>query len=217
MDNLDLYNKVRSVPDDAKKKIEAGRLKGFTNINPQWRIKKLTEIFGVCGFGWKTKTIRTWLDQGANNEVVANVEIELFVKIDDEWSEAIPGIGGSRFVSKESSGLYVDDEAYKKAHTDALSVACKALGIGADVYYEKDSTKYDSRGGSSTESPTGKNQPKTRFQIVNDLIKDTWIKMSEVTNFVKQLYGATAKIDTLSDENFEDLLNKLKKNIEANQ
>ena len=28
------------------------------------------------------------------------------------------------------------------ALTDALSVACKALGIGADVYFEKDVTKY---------------------------------------------------------------------------
>jgi len=28
------------------------------------------------------------------------------------------------------------------AYTDALSVACKALGIAADVYYEKDKSKY---------------------------------------------------------------------------
>lgn len=29
------------------------------------------------------------------------------------------------------------------ALTDALSVACKALGIAADVYWDKDKTKYD--------------------------------------------------------------------------
>lgn len=29
------------------------------------------------------------------------------------------------------------------ALTDAISVACKALGIGADVYWDKDSTKYN--------------------------------------------------------------------------
>ena len=28
------------------------------------------------------------------------------------------------------------------AYTDALSVSCKQLGIGADVYWEKDRTKY---------------------------------------------------------------------------
>ena len=29
------------------------------------------------------------------------------------------------------------------ALTDAISVACKALGMGADVYWEKDTTKYN--------------------------------------------------------------------------
>ena len=46
------------------------------------------------------------------------------------------------FVAKESSGLRTNDEAFKMALTDAVSVACKALGIGANVYWEKDRTKY---------------------------------------------------------------------------
>ena len=53
MENLAIYNAVRSVPDSAKRRIEAGRLKGKTDINPMWRIKALTETFGPCGFGWK--------------------------------------------------------------------------------------------------------------------------------------------------------------------
>ena len=39
---------------------------------------------------------------------------------------------------------YLDDDAYKKAYTDAISVAAKALGVGADVYFEKDKGKYAS-------------------------------------------------------------------------
>ena len=46
------------------------------------------------------------------------------------------------FVAKESKGLHTSDECFKMAMTDAISVACKALGIGADVYWEKDKTKY---------------------------------------------------------------------------
>lgn len=161
MDNLQLYNKVREVPAEAKKKIEAGRLKGMTDINPMWRIKVLTEQFGICGIGWKPQIVRTWLDGGANGEVVLNVEILLFVKVDGQWSDGIPGIGGSRFVAKESSGLYTDDEAYKKAYTDALSVACKALGIGADVYFEKDATKYSSISTTETSKNTAKTEAKT--------------------------------------------------------
>lgn len=143
MNNLELYERVRSVPKEARKTIAAGRLKGMTDINPMWRIKKLTEEFGVCGFGWYPEIERTWIQEGANGEATANVAIKLYVKIGNEWSKGIPGIGGSSLVAKEKNGLYTDDECYKKAYTDALSVACKALGIGADVYYEKDSTKYE--------------------------------------------------------------------------
>ena len=81
------------------------------------------------------------------------VDIHLFVKKDGEWSRPIFGNGGNRLIANEKkyeNGQYVlvpylDDDAYKKAYTDAISVAAKALGIGADVYFEKDVTKYDSQ------------------------------------------------------------------------
>ena len=63
--------------------------------------------------------------------------------MDGEWSAAIPGTGGSAFVTEEKSGLHTNDECYKMALTDAISVACKSLGFGANVYWEKDSeSKY---------------------------------------------------------------------------
>ena len=49
--NMRLYERLRSVPSEAKKPIEEGRLKGSTNINTMWRLKHLTEVFGPCGFG----------------------------------------------------------------------------------------------------------------------------------------------------------------------
>lgn len=144
VDYLMIYDAVRSVPEDAQKIIRGGRLNGMTNINPMWRIKKLTEQFGVCGFGWYYDIKRMWLENSmASDEIVANVEIDLHVKIGDEWSEPIRGVGGSMFLAQEKNGLHTDDEAYKKALTDAISVACKALGMGADIYWDSDSTKYD--------------------------------------------------------------------------
>lgn len=143
--NLELYDKVRSVPKKAQKKIEAGRIKGFTNINPMWRIKALTENFGICGIGWKYEIVNKWIDQGAGENKTANIELNLFIKSDDKWSAPIPGIGGSSFVLMESKGAYTSDEAYKMALTDALSVACKSLGLGADIYWEADVNKYDNQ------------------------------------------------------------------------
>ena len=143
MENLAIYNEVRSVPDSAKRSIEAGRLKGKTDINPMWRIKALTEKFGPCGFGWKYAITDKRLEQGANGEIAAFLDIDLFVKADGVWSDAIPGTGGSAFVAKEKNGPYTSDECFKMALTDAISVACKALGFGADVYWNADKSKYD--------------------------------------------------------------------------
>lgn len=140
--NLELYTRVRSVPDEAKKTIKGGRTNGFTDINPMWRIKVLTEEFGPCGIGWYYKPVKKWIEQ-VGNEYAAFVDIELYVKINDEWSMPICGNGGSRLATSESKGIYVSDECYKMATTDALSVACKQLGIGADVYFADDKTKYD--------------------------------------------------------------------------
>lgn len=143
MGNMELYDKVRAVPKGAQKTIAAGRLKGMTDINPMWRIQKLTETFGPCGIGWKYTIQREWMEQGANNEIAAFMDILLYYKWDGEWSEGIPGTGGSSFVAKERNGLYTSDECYKMALTDAISVAAKAIGMGADIYWEKGRTKYD--------------------------------------------------------------------------
>ncbi len=142
MDNMQIYNATRSVPEEAKKKITGGRLNGKTDINPMWRIKTLTEQFGACGIGWYYKVVKQWTEIHGE-EVAAFVNIELYVKVDGEWSQPIFGNGGSMFVEKERSGIHVSDECFKMATTDALSVACKQLGIGADVYWDKDKTKYN--------------------------------------------------------------------------
>lgn len=160
MDNMAIYEAVRQAPKNALREIQAGRLKGKSDINPMWRIKALTEQFGPCGIGWKYEIIKEWLEPGANGEIAAFVDINLFIKVDGEWGAAIPGTGGSMYVVKERNGLYTDDEAFKKALTDAISVSCKALGFAADVYWNADSTKYSQR---TTQAPTKgsySNEPK---------------------------------------------------------
>lgn len=148
MGNLDLYNKLKVVPNEAIKPIQSGRLKGKSDINPMWRIMTMTKHFGVCGIGWKYVITKQWAET-YGTETKAYCNIDLFVKVDGQWSDAIQGTGGSSEVTMERNGAYVSDECYKMALTDALSVAMKALGVGADIYFEKGkstidySTKYD--------------------------------------------------------------------------
>lgn len=143
MSNMAIYDIVRHVPNEAIKKITGGRLKGMNDINPMWRIQKLTEQFGIVGYGWKYEIVHFWIEEGANNEKAAFAQIGLYIKHNDVWSDPIPGIGGSSFVANEKNGKYTNDECFKMALTDAISVSCKAIGIGADVYFSKGGeTKY---------------------------------------------------------------------------
>ena len=47
MEKMELYEQSRRCPENAQRQIEAGKLKGKTDINPMWRLKKLTELFGI--------------------------------------------------------------------------------------------------------------------------------------------------------------------------
>lgn len=142
--NLSIFNKVRKVPDNALKQINAGRLKGMSDVNPVWRILAITDTFGVCGVGWKYEITKQWTET-YGNEIKGFCNINLFIKVDGEWSDAIPGTGGASFVAMERNGAYVSDEVYKMALTDALSVAMKSIGVAADIYFSKGAdlgTKY---------------------------------------------------------------------------
>lgn len=175
--NLRFYSQGCEVPADALKPIRAGRLKGMSDVNPMWRMKRMTEIFGPVGFGWKYEIVKQWSEEFIHEETVVVSEglppihpkfdqtgkvispavpavpkteqktrkyeikcfcnVLLFVRDPEtkEWSSPIPGNGGSAIVSMESKGAYVNDEGYKMALTDALSIAMKPLGIGGNIWY----------------------------------------------------------------------------------
>lgn len=144
-ENLKLYAQCAKTPPEARKPIEAGRLKGFTDINPMYRIQKLTEMFGPCGIGWVTRNVKyEQISSPDTQEVAVVCTLELLYREQEsgEWAEPLFGVGGSKLLSLERGGLYLNDEAYKMAYTDALSVACKSIGMCSDIYYAKDKTKY---------------------------------------------------------------------------
>lgn len=147
MDNLKYYNAGRTVPEEAQKPFSNGKFSG-TDINPMWRIKKLTELFGPAGLGWYYEVTSERAEEHGDM-TIAIVDLNLYVKYDGEWSKPIYGTGGNVLLRKGSTS----DEGYKMALTDALSVACKALGIGADIYFQKDKTKY-------TAAPAAQEAPK---------------------------------------------------------
>lgn len=195
-ENMKIWESLRQVPGQAKKTIRAGRLKGMTDIKPQWRLQMMTEQFGPIGIGWYYKTVRTWTESCAS-EISAHVEVELFIKHDGEWSAPISGIGGAMLLSMEKTkeydkpiyefpGLkpYHSDEAYKMATTDALSVAMKQLGVAADVYMGLSDSKYDKK---EEDSPidvnlhqSNQNEPKLMTGRQKGTLKDQMSEMERI-------------------------------------
>ena len=132
-ENMKFWEKLNKPPATALKQIQAGRLKGMSDINPQWRYKVMTETFGICGTGWKFEIVSK-TEKQCGEEISVFVDINLFIKVDGEWSEPIPGTGGSTLYASERNGMHMSDEAYKMALTDALSVAMKMLGVASSIY-----------------------------------------------------------------------------------
>ena len=203
MSNLELWEQVRSVPAEAQKTIGGGRLKGMTDINPMWRIKTLTDIYGVCGFGWYYDITKKELIPCVNDEVVAVVDINLYIKSGDKWSMPIAGTGGSMLTSKEKAGLYNNDEAFKMALTDAISVSCKALGIGADIYWSKDNTKY-----TKTEEPKETSKADAITEADKKEMERLDIRMEKLAEYFKK------PIFCLTHDEVQSAINTKKKHIE---
>jgi hypothetical protein len=177
MDAIDIYKALSVPPKSALKPITGGRLKGMTDIRPQWRYRAMTEQFGLCGVGWRYTIERTWTE-AASTELMAFVTVNLYVKVDGAWSDAIPGTGGSMLIAKESSGPHASDEAYKMATTDALSVAMKMIGVGAAIYEGEDVSKYH-RDEQTRQQPPRETKPEPKHEVKDPPKSDVLKKAAE--------------------------------------
>lgn len=213
--NLELYERVREVPKEAIKAIQGGKLKGKSDINPMWRIKKLTEVFGPCGTGWYTEKLSEDKITLSNGEIIILVEINLYVKIGEEWQKPIYGTGGSMLLQFEKGNLVSNDEGRKMAYTDAISVACKALGFAADVYWNSDRTKYDGQT-DNTSPPKAAPPPPTVppeikrlsdecHRLAGELALKTMSKSSFVEKTAMEECGV--KKNNVTAEDFKEWLN----------
>lgn len=199
-ENMKIFNSVKKVPQEAKKLITGGRLKGMIDIKPMWRIEKLTEMFGPCGIGWKTKILNKEIIDVSNGEKIVTIDIQLFIKQNGEWSEPIEGIGGNKLIAKESNGLYNSDEAFKMAYTDALSVACKSLGMGAEVYWGD--SKYPTE---KTKSPEAKIDLKEKIKGFK-----TWIETNNVSKDLMDITLEKYSVKNIDEMTLEQLTNVTK-------
>ena len=138
MKNLENWNRLATVPLSHLKTIQFGALKGKSDINPQWRYKAMTEVYGECGTGWSHRLVNSDVVDGANGEVLIFVEVAV-----SAGGKEFTGVGGNKIVVKDKNGLHSNDEAMKMAYTDALGTALKYVGVASEIYEGNfDGSKY---------------------------------------------------------------------------
>ena len=214
MDNMQIYSALRETPPEAQKTITAGRLKGFTDINPMWRIERLTKVFGPCGIGWWFEIDRMWIENAPNNEQKAFANIKLYYVFNGEVSKPVVGVGGSSFSTKEKNGVYTSDECFKMAVTDAIGSACKLLGMSADIYFAKGRTKYDTEfAAPHTQRPAG-SSGRNANKIIDVNKQNTVLKLCEEKGINIKSMCTAYKIEAvtqMTEAIFEDAVLKLKR------
>lgn len=131
----------RTDPAHVKKFKRAGGFEG-TAIKPMWSFRRMTEEFGPCGIGWGVWKPEFQVVPGHNNEVLVYCTAAVWYRQGDEEIQAVFGVGGDKVVTHIKANQQYnrperwesDDEAFKKAYTDAITNALKLIGVGADVH-----------------------------------------------------------------------------------
>ena len=143
-------NYTRSVPSSYGKKI--------TSIDPMYQIQMMTDLFGPVGQGWKyTVEYKHIPNEGFFGFIYAEVCIHYCIHGD--WFSYGPVCSVQNLCKKNGT---LDDEAPKKAMTDAMTKAFSHLGMSADVFLGKfDDSKYVQEVKKEFSKPQVKAFPKT--------------------------------------------------------
>lgn len=122
----------RTDPAQTKDFTRTGGFSG-TGIKPTFLYFQLTAYFGPEGIGWgHGKPEWTFRAEGGNTFVICDVEC--WYKDEEEGRISIWGTGGDLLMKKgPNETVFHDDEASKKALTDAIGNGFTRLGAGQDI------------------------------------------------------------------------------------
>jgi len=176
---------------DAKYTKAFKRSGGFsgTDINPAYRLKKMKDVFGICGEGWGWILEKTWREEFCGDAYVfAQVNV---------WTGNRANLTGAQIGGTQCNRT--PDEAYKMAITDALGKCMLALGVCADVYLGEFDTKYsrESEQAKKATVPAKKEQAKpqqTHAEIASGKLLTAFKKLGVEPLEISTLFGDLATL-----------------------
>ncbi len=151
-----IFDTAKRPPNEALKPIDAGKLKGYTEINPLWRYEIMTQLFGLYGDGWKIEIVDNQIKPvEATKEEILFTSILLYTRnrVTGKWNAPAPATGSAYLIVKDRNGIHGNENAYASAQTDAIGKACKFFGIGYDVYLNKKNNQNQWQGRNNYNNP----------------------------------------------------------------
>lgn len=130
--NLGVWDRLkRTDPRATKGFTRAGGFRG-TQIDPAWRLQRMTEEFGPVGRGWGYEQLEWTV---VERMVFACVRVWYRDPDTGEVCWTGPQWGGTEIVRRRRDGTEApDDECFKMSVTDALGKCLLQLGLAADVH-----------------------------------------------------------------------------------
>lgn len=207
MSNLELWDKVRRVPTEHLKGFKrAGGFSG-TAIKPMWTVHTMTENFGPCGLGWGIDA-PIFNVQAAGNEILVFCTATVWYRNNEtQTTHYLHGVGGDKILAQFSSGLKPDDEAFKKAFTDAVGNALKFLGVGADIHMGLwDGNKYVDEAPAEKPAPMPKAEARPEYKKISDGIRQ--IRDTGNIEDLRAWYKSHVKVMQTFDQGWVDEISK---------
>lgn len=196
-DNMRLWKQFETTDPKHTKPVEFGRK--FTAIDAHWQIMRVTEVLGPVGKGWGYDVVHS-VERLEDKMILAVADVTLWTagKHDSYGIERNyygPIRGTCEFYSPNRGGkMVVDEDAPKKAMTDALTKGLSHLGVSADVFLGLfDDNRYVQKAGQKWEAIKTENDPglPPAIQKVLDDIRDS----TDSTMLEKVLTAARAQVD----------------------
>ena len=145
--SMEIWGRLEKTDPKFTKRMASGAK--LTSVNPEYQIKKFTEVFGPCGFGWGYSVKESLMVEGSpmmkdsikdadgqtinfGPSITNTVRLELWYKMDDERC-FIESVGHTPFVYMTNYGPITDGEYEKKSITDAITKGMSMLGMAGDV------------------------------------------------------------------------------------
>lgn len=209
-DNLKIWEALaKTDPTHTKPFKRSGGFSG-TAVKPIWILKMLTEQFGPAGIGWGVNEPKFEVVPATEGEILVYCTVSAWHgdKLNVLW-----GVGGDKVVGKNKYGLVPDDEAFKKAFTDAVNNAFKSIGVAADVHMGLfDDDKYVT---AAKAEFAEQNKPTPIF--ISDDQRDVISGLAEAAGMTLQYICESYKIASLKElpaSKFNALSDRLKNVIE---